>query len=95
MSFAELEFLKHNDPWCPQVAGLMILAGIINYEIEGLRKSDILPVYISGRFHSYLLNEVNPSRMANLVSSAMLYRPSFFMMLWRWFSMVFRLTLIL
>lgn len=41
-----LEFLKHFDPWYQPVAELMILTGMINSEIAGLKKNDINPDYI-------------------------------------------------
>ncbi|MBT0654152.1 site-specific integrase [Geomobilimonas luticola] len=41
-----LEFLKHVDPWYQPVVELMLLTGMINSEIAGLRKSDIRPDYI-------------------------------------------------
>ncbi len=41
-----MNFLKHIDPWYQPVVELMILTGMINSEIAGLRKSDIRPEYI-------------------------------------------------
>ncbi|WP_223911440.1 site-specific integrase [Geobacter sp. AOG1] len=41
-----LAFLKEVDPWYQPVVELMILTGMINSEIAGLRKSDIRPDYI-------------------------------------------------
>ncbi len=41
-----MEFLSHVDPWYQPVVELMILTGMINSEIAGLRKSDIRPDYI-------------------------------------------------
>lgn len=39
-------FLQHIDPWYQTVVELMILTGMINSEIAGLRQSDIRPDYI-------------------------------------------------
>jgi integrase len=41
-----LDFLKHVNPWYQPVAELMMLTGMINSEIAGLRVSDIKPDYI-------------------------------------------------
>jgi integrase len=41
-----LTFLKEVDPWYQPVVELMILTGMINSEMAGLRKSDIHPDYI-------------------------------------------------
>ena len=41
-----MEFLKEIDPWYQPVVELMILTGMINSEMAGLRKSDIQPNYI-------------------------------------------------
>ncbi|WP_224982952.1 Arm DNA-binding domain-containing protein [Geomonas agri] len=40
------EFLKHIDPWYQPVVELMLLTGMINSEMAGLRRSDIHPDYI-------------------------------------------------
>jgi integrase len=39
-------FLKHVNPWYQPVVELMILTGMINSEMAGLRRSDIQPDYI-------------------------------------------------
>jgi integrase len=41
-----MEFLQHIDPWYQPVVELMILTGMINSEIAGLRRSDVKPDYI-------------------------------------------------
>jgi integrase len=41
-----LDFFKHVDPWYQPIVELMILTGMINSEMAGLRKSDIQPDYI-------------------------------------------------
>ncbi len=41
-----LELLQHIDPWYQPIVELMILTGMINSEVAGLRKSDIRPDYI-------------------------------------------------
>lgn len=41
-----MEFLKHIDPWYQPVVEIMILTGMINSEMAGLRRSDIRPEYI-------------------------------------------------
>ena len=41
-----MDFLKHIDPWYQPVVELMILTGMINSEMAGLRRSDNKPDYI-------------------------------------------------
>lgn len=41
-----LEFLSHVDSWYQPIVELMILTGMINSEMAGLRKADIKPDYI-------------------------------------------------
>jgi integrase len=41
-----MEFLKHIPPWYQPIAELMMLTGMINSEITGLRVSDIRPDFI-------------------------------------------------
>lgn len=41
-----LDFFKHVDPWYQPIVELMILTGMINSEMAGLRRSDIQPDYI-------------------------------------------------
>jgi integrase len=41
-----MEFLKHIDPWYQPIVELMIMTGMINSEMAGLRRSDIRPEYI-------------------------------------------------
>jgi len=41
-----LDFFKHVDPWYQPIVELMMLTGMINSEMAGLRRNDIQPNYI-------------------------------------------------